>query len=107
MRLMGFARAQPILRTTNWMAFSEIRPSSWGARSCARLEGSGWGRRCRKRPPGFPGGLSCLTVAPHWRAISEHLHRGPISRPHSDRQPLQIGTVANWSPNRRDGLPSP
>jgi hypothetical protein len=33
--------------------------------------------------------------------------RGPISRPHPDRKPLRIGAVANWSPNRRGGFPSP
>jgi hypothetical protein len=33
--------------------------------------------------------------------------RGPISRPHPDRKPLLIGSVANWSPNRRGGFPSP
>jgi hypothetical protein len=30
----------------------------------------------RKRPPGFPDGLSCPTAAPHSRAISGHLRRG-------------------------------
>jgi len=38
-------------------------------------------RSQRKRPPGFPDDLSCPTAATHWRAISERLHRGPISRP--------------------------
>ena len=38
-------------------------------------------RQARKRPPGFPDGLSFPTAATHWRAISEPLHRGPISRP--------------------------
>ena len=52
----------------------------------------------RKRPPGFPDGLSCPTAATHWRAISELLHRGPISQPCPDRWPLLAGTVANWSP---------
>src|SRR3954468_19050156 len=33
--------------------------------------------------------------------------RGPISRSYSTRQPLQIGAVAIWIPNRRDGFPSP
>ena len=32
---------------------------------------------------------------------------GPISRLCSDRGPLRIGVVAIWSPNRRDGFPSP
>src|SRR6185437_10979578 len=41
------------------------------------------------------------------RAISEPPHQGPISRPCPPRVPLQIGTVANWSPNRRDGFPPP
>jgi hypothetical protein len=35
----------------------------------------------RKRPPGFPNGLSCLTAASHYkRAISGRRFRGPISR---------------------------
>ena len=52
----------------------------------------------RKRPPGCPDGLSFLTVATHWRAISVRLHRGPISQPCPDRWPLLAGAVANWSP---------
>ncbi len=40
-------------------------------------------------------------------AISERLHRGPISRPYPDRWPLQIGTVATGARHRRDGFPSP
>ena len=64
-------------------------------------------RRKRKRPPGCPDGLSCLMAAPHYRAISGRLHRGPISQPYPDRVPLRIGAVANCGPNRRGGFPPP
>src|SRR5215470_152733 len=57
------------------------------------------GPRHRKRPPGVPSDLSCLTAAAHCRAISGHLDRGPISRPYPTRQPLHIGAVAILLPD--------
>ena len=53
-------------------------------RSATRCTASGTreaNNKRRKRPLGFPSGLSCLTVAAHsHRAMSELPERGPISR---------------------------
>ncbi|MGY4169920.1 hypothetical protein ACVIM8_003993 [Bradyrhizobium sp. USDA 4529] len=88
------------------LRFANPSPSS-GWIEDFHLQAAGHARHTRKRPPGFPSGPSCLTVASHLRAISGRLYRGPISRPHPTRRPLHIGTVAIWSPIRRDGFPSP
>ena len=64
------ATKQSIVSVLLWIA---SRSLSSGARSrdpLARNDDN------RKRPPGFPDGLSCPTVAPHSRAISGHLRQG-------------------------------
>ena len=40
---------------------------------------------------GFPRRPSVPAAVPHWRAILGRLHRGPISRPYPNREPLHIG----------------
>ena len=59
----------------------------------------------RKRPPGFPDGLSCLTAAPHLTGDLRTLVPGAYLPADPDRVPLLIGAVAillpdpsRWSP---------